>query len=110
MILHKLIRLYVLETHVPTSTLGEYVSFHILFKGEVIYSNRRAVMAVVNNIKTNTDLKDGHQKRFEFLVLLLSMSTVNHHENDRMCCPILYSTQEGPHHSLNSNIAYLVIH
>ena len=23
-----------LETHVPTSTLGEYVSFHVLFKYE----------------------------------------------------------------------------
>ena len=31
MILHKRIRKYVLEIHVPTSTLGEYVSFHVLF-------------------------------------------------------------------------------
>ena len=25
-----------LETHVPTSTLGEYVSSHVLFKGRIV--------------------------------------------------------------------------
>ena len=40
MILHKFIRQYVLETHVPTSTLGECVSFHVLFNDldiQIIY-------------------------------------------------------------------------
>ena len=36
MILHKLIRWYVLKTHVPTSTLGEYVSSHVLFKYDYV--------------------------------------------------------------------------
>ena len=33
-----------LETHVPTSTLGEYVSFHVLFKVSVLQAGAVAIL------------------------------------------------------------------
>ena len=57
--------------------------------------NGNSVKTIIDNLKTNTELKENDENRLKTLCTLLYMSTVDRCKDDGLVMPIFYSNTEG---------------